>query len=208
MGNRFLELMTTPAVEAAQTANGSRASYARRAGGVVSGHELTQQESSFIAARDSFYMATVSQNGWPYLQHRGGPAGFLKVLDSKTLAFADFRGNRQYLSLGNLATNDRAALLLMDYRERLRLKLLGRVTGVGIDENTELAARVTSSTYRARVERIFVISIEAFDWNCPQHITPRFSAADLAPLQAELESLRLENQRLRALIDGSTEHGS
>jgi uncharacterized protein len=205
MGNHLLDILTTPAVEAAQVANGSRATYARLAASAAKDRTLSDDEMSFIAERDCLYMATVSANGWPYIQHRGGPQGFLTVLDSQTLAFADYRGNRQYLSLGNIAGNDRVALILMDYAQRRRLKLLGRASIRGGDEDLELAARVIASTYHARVERIFVITIEAYDWNCPQHITPRFSETELQPLHARLEALEAENQRLRALIDPAHE---
>lgn len=143
---------------------------------------LTPAEAEFIGARDSFYLATVSAAGWPYVQHRGGPRGFLKVLDDRTLAFADYRGNRQYLSVGNLAHNDRAALILVDYAQRARLKLFVRIEAVALDADPALTERITAKPpgYKARPERILLLRVEAFDWNCPQHITPRYTEAQIA----------------------------
>ena len=146
-------------------------------------------------------MATVSQSGWPYIQHRGGPAGFLKVLDETTLGFADFRGNRQYISLGNMASDDRVALFLMDYPNRARLKVLAHMSVRGLAAEPELAERLSSPDYKGRPERAFILKLEAFDWNCPQHITPRFTASEvaagtsllwerLAEAEAELKVLR------------------
>jgi predicted pyridoxine 5'-phosphate oxidase superfamily flavin-nucleotide-binding protein len=136
---------------------------------------LGPNEAQFIAARDSFYMATVSETGWPYVQHRGGPAGFVKILDEKTVGFSDFRGNRQYVSVGNASENDRVSLFFMDYPSKTRLKLLGRMRVVDPSEQDLLQNLETESSYRAHVERGLMISIEAFDWNCPQHITPRYT---------------------------------
>ena len=130
-------------------------------------------------------MATVSETGWPYVQHRGGPAGFVKVLDEKTLGFADFRGNRQYVSVGNLATDNRVSLFFMDYPNRRRLKLLGRTRMVGEDDEGELGKLIVPD-YRAAVERGMLIDVEAFDWNCPQHITPRYTENDVATANAAL----------------------
>jgi uncharacterized protein len=136
----------------------------------------------------------VGESGWPYIQHRGGPAGFLKVLDERTIGFADFRGNRQYVSLGNLAGNDRVALFLMDYPRRARLKLLGRARAVGRDEEAELVERLAVPDYKASVERGIVISVEAFDWNCSQHIVQRFTVDDVsaavAPLHKRIAELK------------------
>ena len=157
--------------------------------------ELTPEEITFIQARDSFYMATISENGWPYIQHRGGPTGFLRVLDSRTLAFADYRGNRQMLSTGNLTTNDRVALFLMDYPQRTRLKILGHAMVKDARERRELVEQLANLKDRRLVERVFIIKVIGFDWNCPAHITPRYTAAEIeemvAPLKeriAELES--------------------
>ncbi|WP_417774139.1 pyridoxamine 5'-phosphate oxidase family protein [Stappia sp.] len=207
MGQGFLDIAITPSVRAAQTDMGSEGLWengrARRTGG-----RLSDTDAAFIESRDSFYIATVSQTGWPYVQHRGGPAGFLNVLDPGTLALADYRGNRQYISLGNLAANDRACLILVDYPQRARLKVYARVETVAIDDNPQLLARVHIESERTRPERIFVLRVEAFDWNCPQHITPRFTHADVAdavrPLQQRLAELESENARLRAMA-GATE---
>lgn len=202
MTHRFLEIATTPAVKAAQEAQGSRRAYARQEEGAPHHDRLGAAEADFIAARDSFYMASVSETGWPYLQHRGGPEGFLRVLDERTLGFADLRGNRQYLSLGNLSADDRICLFLMDYGNRARLKLFGRARFHDLAAEPELASRLVVPGYGAVAERGVTIAVEAFDWNCPQHITPRFSEAELAPALApvreRLAALEAENARLRA----------
>jgi hypothetical protein len=197
----FLDIASTPGVRAVQEANGSGKFWAS-----FDGHRLsdrfTPAEAAFIAERDSFYMATVSENGWPYVQHRGGPPGFIRVLDDRTLAIPDFRGNRQYISTGNLATDDRAALILMDYPNRRRLKLYAHVEPRDLAADPELATKLTLPDYKAKVERGLVIHLAAFDWNCPQHIIPRFSEAELepalAPFRARLEALEEENKALRA----------
>ncbi len=183
MGHRFAALAFTDSVREVQQALGSRAGYAAMDEGDDYSHVLTEREAEFIAARDSFYMASVTETGWPYVQHRGGPAGFVRILDERTIGFADFRGNRQYISVGNLRKDDRVALFFMDYPNRTRLKVLGRVRLVGHDE-PELLARLEVDDYRAAVERGFVICIEAFDWNCPQHITPRYTEAEIGELVA------------------------
>ncbi len=207
MTHRFLEIATTPAVKAAQEAQGSRRSYARQEEGEPHHDRLGEAEAGFIATRDSFYLASVSETGWPYLQHRGGPAGFLRVLDETTLGFADLRGNRQYLSLGNLTADDRLCLFLMDYGHRARLKIFGRARFHDLAAEPELARRLIVPGYRAVPERGVTIKVEAFDWNCPQHITPRFSEAELAPALApvrqRLEELEIENARLRAELAAS-----
>ena len=149
-------------------------------------------------------MATVSESGWPYVQHRGGPPGFIRILDEKTLAIPDFRGNRQYISTGNLAANDRAALILMDYPHRRRLKIYAHVEARDLAADPELAAKFALPGYRAKVERGLIIHLVAFDWNCPQHIMPRFSEAELAPalapIRARLEAVEEENKALRARL--------
>ncbi|MEE2690344.1 MAG: pyridoxamine 5'-phosphate oxidase family protein [Pseudomonadota bacterium] len=204
MAHKFLDLVSTPSVRRAQEANGSREAYARLEGGEATYHRLTERETEFIAARDSFYMASVSQTGWPYVQHRGGPAGFLRVLDENTIAFADFRGNRQYVSVGNIDANDRVSLILMDYPNRRRLKILGRARAVELGQFPVLAARLATPEYKARPERALLIEVEAFDWNCPQHITPRFTEAQIAeataPLRARVGALEHENEMLRAAL--------
>ena len=193
MSRAFSDIAFTPSVRAMQTRMGSRSAYAPMDHSEVRDDTLGEAEAAFIQARDGFYQATVSETGWPYVQHRGGPAGFLKVLDARTIAYADFRGNVQYVSVGNLQGNDRVALIMMDYAHRRRLKLLGRVRLVTQAEDPALMERLVVPGYRARVERAAVITVEAFDWNCPQHITPRFTEAEIdegvAPLHAEIERL-------------------
>jgi predicted pyridoxine 5'-phosphate oxidase superfamily flavin-nucleotide-binding protein len=179
MGNRFAEIAFTDTVKAVQENHGSRRSYARMEGGDTTNNILGPAEADFIGARDSFYMATVSETGWPYVQHRGGPTGVVRVLDGATLGFADFRGNRQYVSVGNLETDNRVSLFFMDYANRRRLKLLGRTRMVDA-EDRETLDRLVVPDYRAAVERGILIDVEAFDWNCPQHITPRYTEDEVA----------------------------
>lgn len=195
MGNRFAEIAFTPAVQTQQTARGSRSSYLRFSEGEPWSDRLGPKETEFIGARDGFYLASVGETGWPYVQFRGGPPGFLRVLDERTLAWADFRGNRQYVSVGNLAGDDRVSIFLMDYAHRRRLKILGHaeIREVGSDDG--LAARLAVPGYEAVAERAVVVRIAGFDWNCPQHITPRFTLEEVerasTPLRervAELES--------------------
>lgn len=193
MGHRFAELAFTASVREQQEALGSRANYAVMEGGEDYNHVLSERETAFIQARDGFYMATVSESGWPYVQHRGGPVGFVRVLDERTLGFADFRGNRQYVSLGNLRRDDRVALFFMDYPNRVRLKVLGRVQLLDLD--SERLAQLEVPDYRARVERGFIIQVEAFDWNCPQHITPRYTQSEIEQMTAPLIE---ENRVLKA----------
>jgi uncharacterized protein len=191
MPRRFAELTFTAGVRAAQARYGARAHAERYAASEAANVELGEREREFIAARDSFYLATVCETGWPYVQHRGGAPGFLRVVDATTLAFADFRGNLQYQSVGNLAGNDRICLILVDYPQRRRLKILGHVRV--IDAGGELGAadreactaalaglqRWPAGRAEAGVERVLVIDVAAFDWNCSRYITPRFSEAEL-----------------------------
>jgi len=206
MARGFLEALETPGVRSARGANGVGDLLETGAGPPV--ERLSEREAAFIADRDSFYLATVSQTGWPYIQHRGGPRGFLRVLDEKTLGFADFRGNRQYLTLGNLVDEDRVALFLMDYPRRRRLKILAHMVPHDLTKEPDLAARLVTPGYRALVERGFTLRLHAFDWNCPQHITPRFTeaeiAAAIAPLRARLAELETENSRLRGALENQT----
>lgn len=184
MSRHFAALTYTPSVRASQRRYGGRELGEASGGNAVA--ELSRRECEFIAARDSFYLSTVSETGWPHVQHRGGPAGFLRVLDATTLAFADFSGNRQYVSVGNLAANDRAALILMDYPNQRRLKILGHVEVIdmaaAIDSTTgptvdaELLAKM--QPLGREVERILLVRVAAFDWNCSRHITPRFTASE------------------------------
>ena len=169
------EVMFSSAVRAEQARRGSRESNARRAERGGFGRELSADVIAFIAARDSAYLSTASADGQPYVQHRGGPAGFLRVLDERTVAFADFSGSRQYISIGNLAENERAFLFLMDYAAARRLKLWGRARVV--DGDPELFARLADPGYSARIERAIVFTVRAWDWNCSQHI-PRLVPAE------------------------------
>jgi predicted pyridoxine 5'-phosphate oxidase superfamily flavin-nucleotide-binding protein len=196
----FADIAFTPSVKSAQNLYGSREANRGFELAGDAAEELTERETRFIAARDSFYQATVSESGWPYVQHRGGPAGFLKVLDARTIGYADFRGNVQYLSVGNIASNDRVALILMDYANRRRLKIWGHARIVHADEHPELIARLEMPSYRARVERGIVIEVEAWAWNCPQHITQRFSRAEVERMMAPLIE---ENRSLKAQIDNA-----
>ncbi len=200
MAYKFLDIASTPSVRAAQVANGSGALWSDSKRDRTF-DRFTEAETAFIAQRDSFYMATSSESGWPYVQHRGGPPGVLQVIDDRTLAFADFRGNRQYISVGNLAVDDRAALILMDYPGRRRLKIYAHVEARNLADDPALAAKLVADGYRARPERLLLLHLEAFDWNCPQHITPRYSEAELepalAPMRQRLEQLEAENEALR-----------
>ncbi len=180
MSFAYSDIAFTPTVRALQTRMASRASYAALDESPDRHDRLTEREAAFIEARDGFFQATVSETGWPYVQFRGGPAGFLKVLDERTIGYADFRGNRQYISAGNLTTDDRVSIILMDHARRQRLKLLGRARLIDAAEDRALIERLQVPDYRARVERAVLIAIEAFDWNCPQHITPRFTAEEIA----------------------------
>lgn len=191
MAGRFLQTYFTPEVLAAQSHYYGR------------GQNLPQQpardplgpdETAFIAERDSFYLATVTSDGWPYVQHRGGPAGFIKLLDPTTLGFADFKGNRQLLSTGNASTNDRVCLFLMDYPMRTRLKLTGHMKVLDARDHAELADQLSPSPQlRNQIERLFLIDVVGFDWNCPKYITPRFTSAEVnelvAPLKARIAEL-------------------
>jgi uncharacterized protein len=200
---KFLDTLSSASVRAAQEAYGSRPMWEN-----FKGHRqfdrFTENEAAFIAARDSVYMATVTEDGWPYVQHRGGPRGFLKVLDEKTLGFADFRGNLQYISVGNLGADDRASLILMDYPNRARLKILAHIEVRDLANDPELAERLNLPGYKGKPERAFLLHLETFDWNCPQHITPRFTIAEIeeavSGLQQQIAALEAENQELRQKI--------
>ena len=202
MARSFADIAFTPAVREFQTRMGSRSHYAALDDVEDGGTALTDREADFIGERDGFYQATVGTTGWPYVQFRGGPAGFLKVLDANSIGYADFRGNVQYISAGNLAHDGRVALILMDYAQRRRLKIWGRARLVDARDDPTLIERLEVPSYRARVERAVVIAVEAFDWNCPQHITPRYTEAEVdaatADLRAEVARLRAEADRLRA----------
>lgn len=194
MSRAYSDLAFTPAVRAMQSRMGSRGLYEPLDHTDDRRDALTASEADFIAARDGFYLATVSESGWPYVQYRGGAPGFLRVLDAHTLAYADFRGNRQYISAGNLGGNDRSAIILVDYAAQRRLKLMGHSRLVEADDDPELLQRLQIPGYRARAERAVLITVAGYDWNCPQHITPRFTEQEIneavAPLHAEIRQLR------------------
>ncbi|GLI95251.1 pyridoxamine 5'-phosphate oxidase family protein [Methylocystis echinoides] len=211
MPHRYAEIAFTPTVKKVQEELGSRSAYARmESAPETRNHRLWAAEAQFIAARNSFYIATVSETGWPYIQHRGGPAGFVRVLDDATIGFADFRGNRQYISVGNMMTDDRVSLFLMDYPSKTRLKLFGRAKIVGSDDEATLS-RLEIADYRARVERGVLIRVEGFDWNCPQHITERYTLDEVramtAPLRSRITELEAQLARIgnMACVEGVSE---
>jgi uncharacterized protein len=207
MGRRFAELAFTPLVKQHQQLHGSRQMYERVERSGDTGDRLGPDEQDFIQQRDGFYMASVSETGWPYIQFRGGSKGFLRVLDPQTIAFADLRGNKQYISLGNLEHDNRVALFLMDYPNQARLKILGRARILeGDAEAVKVIETLRVPGEKTPPKRAIVIQVEAFDWNCQQHITPRYSEEELAPILApmrsRLEFLEAENKRLRAAAGG------
>jgi len=202
MAQNYIHTLFTDAARDMQEQAGSRAAYARMEDGADGSPDLLgKKEAMFFAARDSFYIASVTEDGWPYVQHRGGPTGFLKLLEGNRLAFADFRGNKQYVSTSNLQAEPRVSLFLIDYPNRRRLKIIGKATIVELTDDPELVTSLISAGYKAVPERIYVIDVTGFDWNCPQHITPRFTeteiASVIAPLTTELEQLRAEVAQLR-----------
>lgn len=202
MAKNFAAIAFTDAVKATQEKLGSRSGYARMERDIyVDG--LTENEIDFIAKRDSFYMASIGENNFPYIQHRGGPKGFLKVLDAKRIGFIDFRGNRQYISTGNIATNNNVALIMVDYPARARLKILAKAEIVGLIDDPSLYDLLELDDYKFKPEQMMIFNIEAYDWNCPQHITPRYTVEDieeaiagqrnyLAKLETEVEELKLK----------------
>ncbi len=201
MPRKYPGLVFTDTVKSRQEHYGSREQAAKLESMEWADHLFDVRETEFIARRDGFYVATVGENGWPYVQFRGGPPGFLKVLDQRTLGFADFRGNLQYITTGNVKHDDRVALFLMDYPARRRLKIMARAEIHDVAERPDLAERVVVPEYVAKVERVVLYHLVAFDWNCPQHITPRYTATDLAArenaLYDQIEELENEVRRLR-----------
>jgi predicted pyridoxine 5'-phosphate oxidase superfamily flavin-nucleotide-binding protein len=202
MAKNFAALAFTSAVKEMQEKYGSRSSYARMERDTyIDG--LTENEIDFIAGQDSFYMATIGENGFPYLQYRGGPKGFLKVLDAKRIGFIDFKGNMQYISVGNIASNKNVALIMVDYPSRTRLKIFASVEIVELKDGPALYDQLNLGEYKFRPERMMVFTIEAYDWNCPQHITPRYTVTDIeqafagqreyiSKLEAEVKALKLK----------------
>jgi len=202
MARNYVHTLFTDQARAMQALDGSREAYARMEEGADGSPDLiTEKEAGFIALRDSFYLASVTLEGWPYVQHRGGPAGFLKVLEGNRLGFADYRGNRQHVSTSNLVADPRVSLFLMDYPNRRRLKVLGHARIATAAEEPELLSRLMPEGYKALPERAYLIDVVGYDWNCPQHITPRFTEAELAsalkPMADELTRLRAKNEQLR-----------
>ncbi|MBL8150258.1 MAG: pyridoxamine 5'-phosphate oxidase family protein [Blastocatellia bacterium] len=204
MAKNFSEIAFTSSVKAEQEKYGSRRSYARMEK-IERGTEFSFAESDFIAERDSFYLATVGENNYPYVQFRGGSKGFLRVLDQKTLAFADFRGNLQYISVGNLKANNKAALILIDYPRRQRLKIYAEIEIVDAADQPELIAQLEEPDYKAVIERAMVLHLEAFDWNCPQHITPRYTIEEIkelnAPVYEQMNRLQNEIEKLKSELE-------
>ena len=189
MATKYLDLMFTNAVCRAQT------QYYGKAGKISGAPQrdlLGQAEAEFIAARDSFYLGSVSESGWPYIQHRGGPTGFLRVINETTLAFADYKGNRQLLTTGNVSVNDRVALFLMDYKNRDRLKILGHARVEDARVPPELTTQITDPKLRSSVERLVFIDVVSFDWNCPKYIAPRYSAEEVEEYVGPLKSRSAE----------------
>jgi uncharacterized protein len=205
MPHKFAEIAFTKHVQDEQTRHGSRRQYERVERFGPDNDRFGPDEKEFIDSRDGMYLATVSETAWPYVQFRGGPKGFLRVLDEQTLGFADFRGNRQYITAGNLRTNDRVALFLMDYPSQTRLKILGRAELREAAADPELVKRLTVPGYQATVERAVLIHVAAFDWNCQQHITPRWTreeiAEAMAPVHRRVTELETENAVLRQQLE-------
>ena len=201
MAKSFGSIAFTPVVKALQEKHGSRRQYARQEAARTAQDGLGPMELAFLATIDHFYMASVGETGWPYIQHRGGAKGFLKVIDPHLLAFGDFRGNKQYISTGNLTKDDRVALILVDYPTQSRLKILGHVEIVEGESARQWLERVRDPNENTPIERVFLIHIEAFDWNCPQHITPRYTAEQIReavmPLEEEIERLRSELDKVK-----------
>ncbi len=200
MAKNFADIAFTDSVKTQQEQYGSRQQYARM-DRLARGTTLTITETEFIASRDGFYLATVGETGYPYVQFRGGPPGFLRVLDAQTLGYADFRGNRQYITVGNLDRNDRASLILMDYANQSRLKMYARIEVMNAKDRPELMERLLVPGYAEKIERAMLLHVEAFDWNCPQHITPRFTMEEIqtmnVPLYEHVAKLEAELARLR-----------
>ena len=209
MGRRFAELAFTPLVKEQQEKHGSRHLYERAERSDNAGDRLGEYEHEFIGDSDGFYMASTGETGWPYIQYRGGEKRFLRILDDKTLGFADLRGNKQYISTGNLQHDNRVALFFMDYAHQQRLKILGRAEVHEGDETSQkLMPRLVIPEEKTPAERAVLIHIEAFDWNCPQHITPRYTVeeleASLGPIRRRLEALEEENSRLKIAQSASS----
>lgn len=207
MARNYRHTLFNDAVKVLQERHGSRAAYLKMdAGADGTPDTLTAKELGYIALRDSFYMASVNADGWPYMQHRGGPAGFLRHIEGNRIGFADYRGNKQYITTANLAGNDRVSLFLMDYPNKDRLKLVGHAHSIELADDPALVTSLMPEGYRAVPERAFLIDVIGWEWNCSQHITPRFTEAEISaaiqPMAAELNQLRAENAALRTQLSG------
>jgi predicted pyridoxine 5'-phosphate oxidase superfamily flavin-nucleotide-binding protein len=179
MAKHFMEFAFTDSVKKVQEEYGTRAPYQKMEEKIEFRNNLTWQEKSYIKGRDGFYISSVGENGWPYMQFRGGPKGFLKSIDEDTLAFADFRGNGQYISTGNFNSTKKTMLFFMDYANQQRLKIWAETEVLHAADHPELLEKAVMPGYEATVERIFVFKVQAFDWNCPQHITPRYTKEEI-----------------------------
>ncbi|MEU0251408.1 pyridoxamine 5'-phosphate oxidase family protein [Streptomyces sp. NPDC006184] len=201
---RYAHLAYTDSVRQVQSEQGSAAAAGRRLMEGDAPEPLTADEADFIESRDGFYLASVSETGWPYVQFRGGAPGFLHVLDERTIGYADVRGNRQYITTGNVRADGRVALFLMDYPQQRRLKIFGRASVRPLEDDPALTERLSARRTPGHLERLMVIRVEGFNWNCHQHITPRYSEAELGaaldPVRARLAALEEENRRLRARL--------
>jgi len=205
MAEKYLDLMLTDSVGRAQQQYYGRS---MTIAGAPERDPLGHDEAEFIAARDSFYLGSINETGWPYIQHRGGPQGFLRVVNERTLAFADYKGNRQLLTTGNVSVNDRVALFLMDYPNRARLKILGHARVEDARAHPELVAQLADSKVQSSVERLVFIDVVSFDWNCPKYITPRYSLEEVeelvGPLKARITELESELRSVKAETRSST----
>ena len=199
----YAEIAFSDASKRFQERFGSRASYARMEQ-YKNPDGLTEYEIDFISRQDNFYMSTNGKDGFPYIQFRGGPKGFLKVLDDQTLGFVDFGGNKQYISVGNLTTNNKVALFLLDQAAKARLKIYAEAEILEIKDNTELFEKLALGNYKYRPERIMVLHVKAYDWNCPQHITERYTLEEIseefAAQHQYITKLREENEHLKAQL--------
>ncbi len=195
MAKNFGEIAFTDAVKKLQEKYGSRNSYSRMEKfNVIDG--LTDSEISFIQNQDSFYLASIGSNNFPYIQHRGGPKGFLKILDANRIGFIDFTGNKQYVTVGNMATNNNVSLIMVDYPSKSRLKIYAKSEIVELKDNPSLYEKLNLKNYKFRPERMLILNIEAYDWNCPQHITPRYTVKEIEqafePQQKYIEKLEAQ----------------
>ena len=203
MAKNFAEIAFSDAVKELQEKNGSRKNYERMEKNQVR-NGLTENEIGFIEDRDSFYMASMGENGFPYIQHRGGPKGFVKILDPKRIGFIDFKGNMQFISVGNIATNNNVALIMIDYPTKTRLKIYAKAEIVELKDNPQLYDVLNLEDYEFRPDRMMILHIEAFDWNCPQHITARYTYEDIEEVftsqKAVIANLEKEVSTLKAQL--------